>query len=95
MNGLQIETMQQMLAIVTLFLGALLIGVIYNAYRIVRQPTLLLFVYGLFTLVVGITFADLVSIFTPDAFIIAWSAVFSRIVVILGLCVMAYGILRG
>ncbi|WP_292367004.1 MULTISPECIES: hypothetical protein [unclassified Methanoculleus] len=95
MNGLQIETMQQMLAIVTLFLGALLIGVIYNAYRIVRQPTLLLFVYGLFTLVVGITFADLVSIFTPEAFIIAWSAVFSRIVVILGLCVMAYGILRG
>jgi FtsH-binding integral membrane protein len=95
MNGLQIETMQQMLAIVTLFLGALLIGVIYNAYRIVRQPTLLLFVYGLFTLVVGITFADIVSIFTPDAFIIAWSAVFSRIVVILGLCVMAYGILRG
>jgi len=95
MNGLQIETMQQMLAIVTLFLGALLIGVIYNAYRIVRQPTLLLFVYGLFTLVVGITFADLVSIFTPDAFIFAWSAVFSRIVVILGLCVMAYGILRG
>jgi len=95
MNGLQIETMQQMLAIVTLFLGALLIGVIYNAYRIVRQPTLLLFIYGLFTLVVGITFADIVSIFTPDAFIITWSAVFSRIVVILGLCVMAYGILRG
>lgn len=91
----QIETMQQMLAIVTLLLGAFLIAVIYNAYRIVRQPTLLLFVYGLFTLVVGITFADLVSIFTPDAFIIAWSAVFSRIVVILGLCVMAYGILRG
>lgn len=95
MNGLQIETIQQMLAIVTLLLGALLIGVIFNAYRIVRQPTLLLFIYGLFTLVVGITFADLVSVFTPDAFIIAWSSVFSRIVVILGLCVMAYGILRG
>lgn len=91
----QIETMQQMLAIVTLLLGAFLIAVIYNAYRIVRQPTLLLFVYGLFTLVVGITFADLVSILTPEAFTIAWSAVFSRIVVILGLCVMAYGILRG
>ncbi len=95
MNGLQIETIQQMLAIVTLLLGALLIGVIYNAYRIVRQPTLLLFIYGLFTLVVGITFADLVSVFTPDTFVIAWSAVFSRIVVVLGLCVMAYGILRG
>ncbi|WP_292521480.1 hypothetical protein [Methanoculleus sp.] len=95
MSGLEIETMQQMLAIVTLLLGALLIAVIYNAYRIVRQPTLLLFIYGLFTLVVGITFADLVSIFTPDAFIIAWSAFFSRIVVILGLCAMTYGILRG
>ncbi|MDV2482441.1 hypothetical protein F8E02_10605 [Methanoculleus sp. Wushi-C6] len=92
---MQIETMQQMLAIVTLLLGALLIGVIYNAYRIVRQPTLLLFIYGLFTLVVGITFADLVSVFTPDTFVIAWAAVFSRVVVILGLCVMAYGILRG
>ncbi len=95
MNGLQIETMQQMLAIVTLFLGALLIGVIFNAYRIVKQPTLLYFIYGLFTLIVGITFADLVGIFTPDEFIVLWAAVFSRIVVILGLCVMAYGILRG
>ena len=95
MNGLQIETMQQMLALVTLLLGTLLIAFIFNAYRIVRQPTLLLFIYGLFTLVVGITFADFVSIFTPDAFIIAWSAVFSRVVVILGLCVMTYGILRG
>ncbi|WP_054847867.1 hypothetical protein [Methanoculleus chikugoensis] len=92
---MEVETIQQMLAIVTLLLGALLIGIIFNAYRIVRQPTLLLFIYGLFTLVVGITFADLVSIFTPDAFIVAWSAIFSRIVVILGLCVMAYGILRG
>lgn len=92
---MQIETMQQMLAIVTLLLGALLIGIIFNAYRIVRQPTLLLFIYGLFTLVVGITFADIVSVFTPDGFIIAWSAVFSHIVVILGLCVMTHSILRG
>jgi FtsH-binding integral membrane protein len=95
MNGMEVETIQQMLAIVTLLLGALLIGIIFNAYRIVRQPTLLLFIYGLFTLVVGITFADIVSVFTPDGFIIAWSAVFSHIVVILGLCVMAYGIMRG
>lgn len=92
---MQIEIMQQMLAVVTLLLGALLIAIIFNAYRIVRQQTLLLFIYGLFTLIVGITFADLVSIFTPDEFIIIWSAVFSRIVVILGLCVMAYGVLRG
>jgi len=92
---MQIEIMQQMLAVVTLLMGALLIAIIFNAYRIVRQQTLLLFIYGLFTLVVGITFADLVSIFTPDEFIIIWSAVFSRIVVILGLCVMAYGVLRG
>ena len=92
---MQIEIMQQMLAVVTLLLGALLIAIIFNAYRIVRQQTLLYFIYGLFTLVVGITFADLVSVFTPDEFIILWSAVFSRIVVILGLCVMAYGVLRG
>ncbi|MCK8519624.1 hypothetical protein [Methanoculleus sp. 7T] len=92
---MQIEIVQQMLAIVTLLLGALLIAIIFNAYRIVKQPTLLLFIYGLFTLIVGITFPDLVSIFTPDDFVILWSAVFSRIVVILGLCVMAYGVLRG
>ena len=92
---MQIEIMQQMLAVVTLLMGALLIAIIFNAYRIVRQQSLLLFIYGLFTLIVGITFADLVSIFTPDEFIIIWSAVFSRIVVILGLCVMAYGVLRG
>ncbi|WP_292395937.1 hypothetical protein [Methanoculleus sp. UBA303] len=92
---MQIEIMQQMLAVVTLLLGALLIAIIFNAYRIVRQQTLLYFIYGLFTLIVGITFADLVSVFTPDEFIILWSAVFSRIVVILGLCVMAYGVLRG
>lgn len=92
---MQIEIMQQMLAVVTLLMGALLIAIIFNAYRIVRQQTLLLFIYGLFTLIVGITFSDLVSIFTPDEFIIIWSAVFSRIVVILGLCVMAYGVLRG
>lgn len=92
---MQIEIMQQMLAVVTLLMGALLIAIIFNAYRIVRQQTLLLFIYGLFTLIVGITFSDLVSIFTPDEFIVLWSAVFSRIVVILGLCVMAYGVLRG
>ncbi|MDN7013450.1 hypothetical protein FGW20_10460 [Methanoculleus sp. FWC-SCC3] len=95
MNGMEIETIQQMLAIVTLFLGALLLGIIFNAYRIVKQPTLLLFIYGLFTLIVGITFADLISVFTPDEFIIIWSGIFSHIVVILGLCVMAYGIMRG
>ena len=95
MNGMEVVTIQQMLAIVTLLLGALLIGMIFNAYRIVRQPTLLIFIYGLFTLVVGITFADLVSVFTPDDFTIAWSAIFSHVVVIIGLCVMAYGIMRG
>lgn len=92
---MQIEIVQQMLAVVTLLMGALIIAIIFNAYRIVRQQTLLIFIYGLFTLIVGITFADLVSIFTPSEFISIWSTIFSRIIVILGLCVMAYGILRG
>ncbi|NLM29623.1 MAG: hypothetical protein GX216_04220 [Methanomicrobiales archaeon] len=92
---MQVEIVQQMLGIVTFLIGALLIAIIFNAYRIVRQQTLLLFIYGLFTLIVGITFADLVSIFMFDEFIITWSAVFSRIIVILGLCVMTYGVLRG
>ena len=92
---MQVEIVQQMLAVVTLLIGALLIAIIFNAYRIVRQQTLLLFIYGLFTQIVGITFADLVSFFMLDEFSIAWSAGFSRIMVILGLCVMAYGVLRG
>jgi hypothetical protein len=92
---MEIEQIQQTLAIVSFLLGGLLIGIIYNAYRIVRQQTLLYFIYGLFTLIVGIAFADLVSIFTPDPFVVLWATVFSRLVVIIGLGVMAYGVLRG
>ncbi len=92
---MEIELIQQVLATVALLMGGLLILIIYNAYRIVRQQTLLLFIYGLFTLIVGIAFADIVSIFTPDPFTILWSAVFSRLVVIIGLGVMTYGVLRG
>ena len=92
---MEFETIQQMLAIVALLMGGLLIVIIFNAYRIVKQQTLLYFTYGLFTLIVGIAFADIVSIFTPDTFTILWSAVFSRVVVIIGLCVMTYGVLRG
>jgi FtsH-binding integral membrane protein len=92
---MEIETIQQMLAIVALLMGGLLIVIIFNAYRIVKQQTLLYFTYGLFTLIVGIAFADIVSIVTPDPFTILWSAVFSRVVVIIGLGVMTYGVLRG
>ncbi len=88
------EITQQIFAIATLIMGLLVIGVIFNAYRIVRQRTLLIFAYGLFTLVVGITFADLVSIFASDELIV-WSGTFSRIVAFIGLCVMAHGVLRG
>lgn len=82
---MQIEVVQQMFAVVTLLMGALIIAIISNAYRIVRQQTLLLFIYGFFILIIGITFADLVSIFTLDEFITIWSTIFSRIMVILGL----------
>ncbi|RXE55395.1 hypothetical protein ABH15_11650 [Methanoculleus taiwanensis] len=92
---MEIQQIQQMLALVSLLMGGLLIGIIYNAYRIVKQQTLLYFIYGLFTLIVGIAFADIVSILTPDAFVILWSTVFSRLVVIIGLGVMTYGVLRG
>ena len=43
---MQIEVVQQMFAVVTLLMGALIIAIISNAYRIVRQQTLLLFIYG-------------------------------------------------
>ncbi|HDR72320.1 MAG TPA: hypothetical protein ENN85_00145 [Methanoculleus sp.] len=86
---------QQVLALITLFLGGALIIFIYDAYRVVRQPTLLYFTAGLFLLVVGIVIPDIAALADPAAALTYWSAVISRILAILGIGVMNFAVLRG
>ncbi|WOF16315.1 hypothetical protein F1737_06095 [Methanoplanus sp. FWC-SCC4] len=82
------------IAIITLGLGAALIVYLYDAYRHVKEESLLLLIYGLFVLVVGIVLTDLTSIFTSDLFWIFWSELFSRLLVIIGIIVIIYSILK-
>jgi hypothetical protein len=86
---------QQVLAIITLILGGALIIFIYDAYRVVRQPTLLYFTAGLFVLVIGIVLPDLAAIASPAETLAYWSAVLSRILAIIGIGVMNFAVLRG
>lgn len=92
---MDIETMQQLLAIITLGLGAALIVYLYDAYKIVKQRSLLLLMYGLFVLVIGIVLPDITSLFASELFWVFWSALFSRLLVIIGICVIIYSIVRG
>jgi CDP-diglyceride synthetase len=86
---------QQVLAIITLILGGALIIFIYDAYRVVRQPTLLYFTAGLFVLVIGIVLPDIAAITDQAGTFTYWSAVISRILAIIGIGVMNLAVLRG
>ncbi len=86
---------QQVLALITLILGGALIIFIYDAYRMVRQPTLLYFTAGLFVLVIGIVLPDIAAIADPAETLTYWSAVISRILAIIGIGVMIFAVLRG
>lgn len=86
---------QQILALITLILGGALIIFIYDAYRMVKQPTLLYFTAGLFVLVVGIVIPDIAAIADPVGTLAYWSAVVSRILAIIGIGVMNFAVLRG
>lgn len=86
---------QQILALITLILGGALIIFIYDAYRMVKQPTLLYFTAGLFVLVVGIVIPDIAAIADPGGALAYWSAVVSRILAIIGIGVMNFAVLRG
>ncbi|NYT06458.1 MAG: hypothetical protein GKC04_08885 [Methanomicrobiales archaeon] len=89
------EIIQLILSFITLILGGALIIFIYDAYRTVRQPTLLLFTVGLFVLVLAIVFPDLARFAAPSAAGLFWAAVISRIGEIIGIGVMIYAVLRG
>jgi len=91
----QFILVQQILALVTLILGGALIIFIYDAYRLVKQPTLLYFTIGLFTLVIGIVLPDIVQMTGPDITTIYWGEVASRILEIIGIGVMNFSVLWG
>lgn len=91
----QFILIQQILAVVTLILGGALIIFIYDAYRLVKQPTLLYFTIGLFTLVIGIVLPDIIQMTEPDIAAVYWGEVASRILEIIGIGVMNFSVLRG
>lgn len=92
----QFIMIQQVLAIITLILGGALIIFIYDAYKVIKQPSLLYFTIGLFALVIGIVLPDLILMANPaDISIVYWGEVASRILEILGIGVMISSVLRG
>ncbi|WAI01158.1 hypothetical protein [Methanogenium organophilum] len=91
----QFILIQQILAVVTLILGGALIIFIYDAYKVVKQPTLLYFTIGLFTLVIGIVLPDIVQMAGPGITGLYWGEVLSRILEIIGIGVMNFAVLRG
>ncbi|MDD3407721.1 MAG: hypothetical protein PHP13_06525 [Methanomicrobium sp.] len=92
---MDIEIMQQILAIITLGLGAALIVYLYDAYKVVKQRSILLLIYGLFVLVIGIVLPDIASLLTDNLFWIFWSSLFARLLEIIGMCSIIYSVVRG
>lgn len=86
--------LQEILAVITLVLGGALIIFIYDSYRIVKQPTLLIFTVGLFILVVGLVLPDMAMIVELDEQGTLWISLISRIVEISGIGLMNYAVLR-
>ncbi|MCC7565405.1 MAG: hypothetical protein KO206_03885 [Methanomicrobiaceae archaeon] len=90
----ELTLIREILAIITLMMGGALIILIYGAYRIVRDHTLLYFTYGLFALILGIAFSDLTGLYAPDLTLSYWTAVLARLVSVTGIGVMIYAVLR-
>ena len=91
----QFIIIQQILALVTLILGGALIIFIYDAYKLIRQPSLLYFTLGLFVLVIGIVVPDISVIAHVSPEMLYWGEVLSRILEIIGIGVMNFAVLRG
>jgi hypothetical protein len=89
------DLIQLILSFITLILGGALIIFIYDAYRIVKQQTLLIFIVGLFILVLALVFPDLLGVLDISTSTVFWGAVVSRIFEIVGIGVMIYAVLRG
>ncbi len=91
----QFIIIQQILALVTLILGGALIIFIYDAYKLIRQPSLLYFTLGLFILVIGIVVPDISVVAHVSPAMLYWGEVLSRILAIIGIGVMNFAVLRG
>jgi CDP-diglyceride synthetase len=92
---MDISVLNSFLAIITLALGGALIVYMYEAYKLVRQKSILLLIYGVFTIIIGIALPDIVSIFFQNPFALFWAEIFSRFLAIIGICVIIFSILRG
>lgn len=92
---MEIEVLQIVLATVTLILGLALIVYIYQGYRVVKTRSILLLMYGLFVLIIGIVLPDISAILDPEMFWYFWTSIFSRLLVIIGMCTMIFSIMRG
>lgn len=88
------EPLYGVLAIITLVMGALLNILVYLSYTRVKDKTLLLFNAGLFILVIGIVFTDVVAMIQGESLIAYWSVVFARLLQIAGIGCMITGVLR-
>ena len=91
----QFILIQQVLSLVTLILGGALIIFIYDAYKVIRQPSLLCFTLGMFVLVIGIVLPDISVVANVSTELLYWGGVLSRILAIIGIGVMNYAVLRG
>ena len=92
---MDISVLNSFLAIITLALGGALIVYMYEAYKLGKHPSILLLMYGVFTLIIGIVLPDIIALFFQNLFAIFWAEVFSRCLAIIGICVIIYSILRG
>ena len=91
----QFILIQQVLSLVTLILGGALIIFIYDAYKVIRQPSLLYFTLGMFVLVIGIVLPDISVVANVSTELLYWGGVLSRILAIIGIGIMNYAVLRG
>ena len=92
---MDISVLNSFLAIITLALGGALIVYMYEAYKLVKQQSILLLMYGVFTIIIGIVLPDIVGLFFQNTFALFWAEIFSRFLAIIGICVIIYSILRG
>lgn len=88
------DIIQLILAFITLILGGALIIFIYDAYRVVKQQSLLVFTGGLFLLILAIVLPDLIGALDTTVVLTYWGSVISRIGEIIGIGIMIYAVLK-
>jgi len=88
------EILHGSLAVITLLMGAVLNVLVYLSYTRVKDKTLLLFNLGLFLLVIGIVFSDMVVMVEGTGTFSYYSIVIARLLQIAGIGCMISGVVR-